>query len=174
MHMLELLGKLTPNTPSFNPVGGIPDTTWEDVVGSLPHLCRHGILYIYAKYIDIRNDPELLAEAKAAALRKYGHEDASRVKTLASIALDQALNAGHCQHCKGIGQIPNREGFQECSYCNGTGRAKELSQRELMGSLRVSADKVKKLWRPRLNTLMADYNYFEIETAEALKRAIRG
>lgn len=170
MLVLEMLGRLTPKTPSLNPIGGKPETTWEDVAGSLPHLCRHGTLYMYAKYIDIRNDPELHAEAKAVALARYGHQDALRVKALASIALDQALNLGHCQHCQGSGQIANREGFAQCSHCNGTGRAKELSQRQLMRSLHASTDKVKNLWRPRLNELLADYQGYDMAAEESLKR----
>lgn len=171
--MLEVLGKLTPKTSSLCPLGGKPETTWEDVAGSLPHLCRHGTLYIYAKYIDIRLDPELHAEAKAVALAKYGHNEAFRVKTLASIALDQALNAGHCQHCQGSGQIATREGFEQCSHCNGTGRAKELSQRQLMGSLHAGVYKVKNVWRPRLNELLAVYQSYDMAAEKSLKRNLK-
>ncbi len=168
--MIELLAKLTAKTPSLNPIGGKPETTWEDVAGSLPHLCRHGTLYLYAKYIDIGLDPQLHAEAKAVALAKYGNKDAVRVKALASIALDQALNTGHCQHCQGSGQIANREGFEQCSHCNGTGRAKELSQRQLMSALHVGVNNVKNLWRPRLNELLADYQGYDMAAEESLRR----
>ena len=170
MLVLEMLGRLTPKTPSLNPIGGKPETTWEDVAASLPHLCRHGTLYMYAKYIDIRSDPELLAEAKAVALARYGHEESLRVKALASIALDQALNAGHCPHCQGTGQTTNREGFEQCSHCNGTGRAKELSQRQLMSALHVGVNNLKNLWRPRLNELLTDYQGYDMAAEESLRR----
>ena len=168
--MLEVLGRLTPKTSSLTPIGGIPETTWEDVAGCLPHLSRHGTLYNYAKYIDLRYDPELLREAKSVALQKYGHKDHVRVKSLAAIALDQALNPGHCKTCNGSGQIASREGFKACDRCNGTGRAKELSQRQLMRSLRVNADNTKNLWRPRLNELLAIYQHYDDEAEQSLKR----
>ena len=168
--MLELLGKLTAKTSSLTPIGGTPDITWEDVAGSLPALPRHGLLYIYAKYIDIKHDPELLAQAKAVAVKKYGNKDVPRVKVLAAIALDQALNAGHCQHCHGSGHIAIREGFEQCSHCNGTGRAKAISQRQMMRSLHASAPSIKQVWSPRLNELLVDYWGYDIAAEKSLKR----
>lgn len=168
--MLEILGKLAAKNCSWMPIGGKPEITWEDVAGSLPHFSQLGKLYIFAKYVDIKIESQLLAEAKALALKKFGTKDESKVKTLAALALDQAINPGHCKSCNGSGQIPSKNGFLTCKSCQGTGRAKELSTRQLAARLRVGGPQVKQIWRARLNELQAEYQMFEIQAEEALKR----
>ena len=171
--MLEKLAKLTAKTCSLTPLGGKPELTWEDVASSLPHLVRHGKLFIFAKFC-MHKDVELLQLSKEEARKKFKNDvDVVQINTLASIALDDALGSGNCKKCQGAGQIKHRKGFSQCSSCGGTGRTKELSGRKLARDLGVSPKKVKYFWRTKLNELLADYQEYEYEAEKSLKKGLR-
>ena len=172
--ILEMLAKLTAKTCSLTPLGGKSDTTWEDVVASMPKASRHAHLYIYAKYC-CDEDAELLKVAKQKARRKFKGLKMSEVQidTLAAIALGEALCPGHCKACNGAGQIQTKKGVIVCAACEGTGRGKSISDRQLASSLGVSAKMVKQCWRASLNELLADYQEYETTAEEALKKGLR-
>lgn len=173
--MLDLLAKLTAKTCSLTPIGGKSETTWEDVILAMPRSSRHAQLYIFAKYCGIDSDKELLQLAKREARKRFQGEkmDVVQMHTLAAIALNEALSPGHCKKCNGSGQLPIKKGFITCTSCDGTGRGKDISDRKLANALGVSAKRVKYFWRAKLNELLADYQSFEMEADEALKKGLR-
>jgi len=170
--MLEKLAKLTAKTCSLTPLGGKPEITWEDIAFSLPRLSRHGKLFIFSKFC-IHKDAELLQLAKEEAVKKFKDVDVAQIHRLAAIALDEALGAGHCKKCNGAGQIVSRKGFTQCRTCEGTGRAKERSTRQLAAALDVSSRQVKYFWRDRLNELLADYQDYEYQAEQSLKKGLK-
>ena len=173
--MLNLLAKLTAKTCSLTPIGGKSETTWEDVLLAMPRASRHAQLYIFAKFCCIHRDSDLLQLAKWEARKKFQGEkvEVAQVHTLAAIALNEALSPGHCKKCNGSGQLPTKKGFITCSSCDGTGRGKDISDRQLANSLGVSAKRVKYFWRAKLNELLADYQGYEVEADESLKKGLR-
>ena len=172
--MLNLLAKLTAKTCSLTPIGGKSETTWEDVLLAMPRASRHAQLYIFAKY-SIHRDSDLLKLAKEEARKRFKAEkiDVVQIHTLAAIALNGALSPGHCKKCNGSGQLPTKNGFITCTSCDGTGRGKDISDRQLANALGVSAKRVKYFWRAKLNELLADYQGFEMEADESLKKGLR-
>ena len=173
--MLNLLAKLTAKTCSLTPIGGKSETTWEDVIQALPRMSQHGKLFIFAKYCCIDQDNELLQLAKYEARKRFQGEkmDVVQMHTLAAIALNEALSPGHCKKCNGSGQLPIKNGFITCSACEGTGRGKDISDRQLSNALGVSAKRVKYFWRAKLNEILAEYQGFEMEADESLKKGLR-
>jgi len=172
--MLNILAKLTPKTCSLTPIGGKSETSWEDVIQALPRMSQHGKLFIFAKYC-IHRDSELLQLAKYEARKRFQGEkmDVVQMHTLAAIALNEALSPGHCKKCNGSGQLPIKNGFITCSTCEGTGRGKDISDRQLSNALGVSAKRVKYFWRAKLNEILAEYQSFEMEADESLKKGLR-
>ena len=142
----------------------------------MPRASRHAQLFIFAKYCCVQNDEELLKLAKYEAGKKFQGEkmDVVQIHTLAAVALNEALSPGHCKKCNGSGQLPTKKGFITCSTCDGTGRGKEISDRQLAEALGVSAKRIKYFWRAKLNELLADYQSYEVEADEALKKGLKG
>ena len=173
--MLNLLAKLTAKTCSLAPIGGRSELTWEDVLLAMPRASRHAQLFIFAKY-SIHRDSDLLQLAKWEARKRFQGEkmDVVQIHTLAAVALNEALSPGHCKKCNGSGQLPTKKGFITCSTCDGTGRGKEISDRQLAEALGVSAKRIKYFWRAKLNELLADYQSYEVEADEALKKGLKG
>jgi len=172
--MLNLLAKLTAKTCSLTPIGGKSETTWEDVILAMPRASRHAQLFIFAKYCGIGSDKELLKLAKREAIKRFQGEkmDELQIETLAALALGESLSPGHCKKCNGSGQLPIKNGFITCSACEGTGRGKDISDRQLANALGVSAKRVKYFWRAKLNELLAEYQSYEMEADESLKKGL--
>ena len=173
--MLNLLAKLTAKTCSLTPLGGKSETSWEDVIQALPKMSQHAQLFIFAKYCCIHRDSELLKFAKAEARKRFQSEkmDVVQMHTLAAIALNEALSPGHCKKCNGSGQLPIKNGFITCTSCDGAGRGNDISARKLANALGVSKNRVKYFWRAKLNEILAEYQSYEMEADESLKKGLR-
>ena len=178
--MSELLAMLTPGAPPLSEqirtTSGAKITASE-VAACMCHVDRHTYLYALSKFcLDNASRAELNQLAVDDALKRgyvlTANEPRDAVQRLALIALSFSINPSRCPRCKGTGQIKRSNKVNACDRCDGTGNLL-ISVRRLAEALGVGRWRAKKVWLPRFQTLVSDYQMRDDALQKVIYRGLK-
>lgn len=180
MMMSELFALLTSGaTPLTQDARGTSRNkiTPDDIAGCLIHADRHCYLYGLRKFcLDQSTETELNALARQAAL-SHGFtcrdsEPIDGVSRLAVLALKFSVMGSRCGSCSGTGNIASKNKVDTCDRCEGSGNA-NLSVRRLADVIGTGRWRAQKVWMPRFQLLLSDYQIMDDALNTMIHRGLR-
>ncbi|MGI9340118.1 MAG: hypothetical protein ACR2PP_05735 [Psychrobacter sp.] len=179
--MSELLAMLTPGAPPLS-ADQIRTTsgakvTASEVAACMCHVDRHTYLYALSKFcLDDASRTELntlaIADAQRRGYALNENEPSDAVERLALIALSFSISPSRCAKCKGTGQIKSGNKVNPCDRCGGTGNLL-ISVRRLAEALGVGRWRAQKVWLPRFQLLVSDYQVRDDALHNVIYRGLR-
>jgi len=162
--MSELLAMLTPGAPPIDAeIRGTSGQriTPSDVAACLAHVDRYTYLYALSKFcLDDHSRAELndlaIEDAVGRGYTFQSQEPDDSVERLGLLALSFSISPSRCQMCKGTGQVTAASKVDSCPKCQGTGNM-QLSARRLADAMGAGRWRSQKVWMPRFQTLLSDY-----------------
>ena len=179
--MSELLAMLTPGAPPLKAdmIRGTSKNkiTAGDIAACLVHVDRHTYLYALSKFcLDDEARSELnrlaIAEAQRCHYRVSESEPDDVVIRLALAALNYSISASRCFGCNGVGQLIDQAKVTTCTRCAGSGNS-EMSVRRLASILEVGRWRSQKVWMPRFQALVSDYQVRDDALHIVLRRGLQ-
>lgn len=178
--MSELLAMLTPGAPPMSlEVKGTSGKriTPGDVAACMVHVDRHTYLYALSKYcLDDNSRTELnalaIANVKGLGYVLTENEPEDAVERLGLMALSFAISPSRCRHCKGTGQVKVGDKVEVCQKCSGTGNM-SISVRRLADAMGVGRWRAQKVWLPRFQLLLSDYQVRDDAVQRVIYRGLR-
>jgi len=178
--MSELLAMLTPGAPPMSAeVRGTSGQriTPGDVAACMVHVDRHTYLYALSKYcLDDNSRTELnalaIANVKGLGYVLTENEPEDAVERLGLMALSFAISPSRCKHCKGTGQVKSGNKVEACQRCSGTGNM-TISVRRLAEAMGVGRWRAQKVWLPRFQLLLSDYQVRDDAVQRVIYRGLQ-
>jgi len=178
--MSELLAMLTPGAPPMSAeVRGTSGQriTPGDVAACMVHVDRHTYLYALSKYCLDDNSRRELNDLAVFAVKNLGYtltenEPENAIDRLGLMALSFAISPSRCRHCKGTGQVKVGSKVEVCQRCSGTGNM-SISVRRLSEAMGVGRWRAQKVWLPRFQRLLSDYQVRDDAVQRVIYRGLK-
>ena len=148
-----------------------------DVAACMVHVDRHTYLYALSKYcLDDNSRSELndlaVTDAKNLGYTLTENEPENAIDRLGLMALSFAISPSRCRHCKGTGQVKVGSKVEVCQRCSGTGNM-SVSVRRLAEAMGVGRWRAQKVWLPRFQRLLSDYQVRDDAVQRVIYRGLK-
>jgi len=148
-----------------------------DVAACMVHVDRHTYLYALSKYCLDDNSRSELNDLAVFAVKNLGYtltenEPENAIDRLGLMALSFAISPSRCRHCKGTGQVKVGSKVEVCRRCSGTGNM-SVSVRRLAEAMGVGRWRAQKVWLPRFQRLLSDYQVRDDAVQRVIYRGLK-
>ena len=148
-----------------------------DVAACMVHVDRHTYLYALSKYCLDDNSRRELNDLAVFAVKNLGYtltenEPENAIDRLGLMALSFAISPSRCRHCKGTGQVKVGSKVEVCQRCSGTGNM-SISVRRLSEAMGVGRWRAQKVWLPRFQRLLSDYQVRDDAVQRVIYRGLK-
>ena len=148
-----------------------------DVAACMVHVDRHTYLYALSKYCLDDNSRRELNDLAVFAVKNLGYtltenEPENAIDRQGLMALSFAISPSRCRHCKGTGQVKVGSKVEVCQRCSGTGNM-SISVRRLSEAMGVGRWRAQKVWLPRFQRLLSDYQVRDDAVQRVIYRGLK-
>ena len=148
-----------------------------DVAACMVHVDRHTYLYALSKYCLDDNSRRELNDLAVFAVKNLGYtltenEPENAIDRLGLMALSFAISPSRCRHCRGTGQVKVGSKVEVCQRCSGTGNM-SISVRRLSEAMGVGRWRAQKVWLPRFQRLLSDYQVRDDAVQRVIYRGLK-